>query len=1148
MATMMTPEQRAGLFRYLTSAGKTADQANQILDQNPYYDPTYGRISQDANGNGQWGGYLPTAAQMGNPVGAQYNRPDSQNPAVSGGFSQIPGLGGTNPNYTPPAPAATLSIPKYTGTLMGDQSSGGYVSPYGSPDLALARNMDIPTILKTYEYGDLVHLPLDILARFPNDQLLHLANYTGDPGGFLAQFPNERLIGSGAYAGSGFGTDVLSKLPPAKRTTLPGDVQSQLAPLSTYDTGAMPKGFDQWSDPNSGSLPGQGGGNTLPGNPTAGQATPSNGVVNSATTLPSGQTVPGSIPEAYPYQPGGFPMPSPSGGTSTLQYYRPPSVSADALNDPTRLYLEMTGQYPAPQMSTQSKYGARLMSASDGDLQGYAAQVAQQYGVDPGIFTRQLQQESGFQTGVSSSAGARGVAQFMPATGDSIARQLGVSSEQFWSDPKLQIQGAALLMSQNLQRYGGDYGKALAAYNAGPGAVDKYGGVPPYAETQTYVKNILGGGGTSAEGPNYPPPPGGSGPQYPGPLPPGGIGPIVPPEPGTPTGPTGPTTGTPGSYIPTIGGNLVVVGYETTIDEASGKLVQRPKYQFVASTARATAPYDNGGALPSGYVRLPDGTIGRDVNVPQATTQQPNQWSIPGYGQSQVDLTNAQTALQQAQAAYVAAQSSGIQANILQAQNDLQEKQRQFNYTLQLQQAQLAQQTAYQGAQIGLQQGQDLGYLGGNPTLQRQQFEAQQTGMYGGNPTQAALQQQADSAYKAAQIALQQGQYERANELQQAAQKLQERAQSFNEGVTAAGLTGTYNGQQTQAAQQQAFNQAIAAAGQTGYYGGQQTLQGQQTAANIEAQRAQTAMAQEQQRFTEAQSPYSWIDQARMARGQAPQGRDMYSQYSAPAMAQQGYPAPQMNATTLQAVRQADGSYGVPTMQPGGTGAPATPSYPYSVDYIKANFGKPRPDGSGNFDITDFSKALAAAPAQPVAPTQPQPTPATAFQKFNPAQGAFDGPETGGWAGGWATSGNRYNSGAALDSARPTQTQQYGATPTAHPLGISTYSPMATNRYQPPMSGATEARSLLQSDYAPPGLRQAFAPSYGGSSAYAAPRASVPYLSSQTARTLLPSERQGLDSLLSATGTNPTDYEQERQRLNQVGTPQRSTYSYAGRY
>jgi soluble lytic murein transglycosylase-like protein len=93
-------------------------------------------------------------------------------------------------------------------------------------------------------------------------------------------------------------------------------------------------------------------------------------------------------------------------------------------------------------------------------------------------------QESRFNQAAVSPKGAMGVMQLMPAT----ARQLGVDARDVTSN----IEGGALYLSQMLRRFEGDVPRALAAYNAGPEAVQRYGGVPPYAETQAYVRAILG--------------------------------------------------------------------------------------------------------------------------------------------------------------------------------------------------------------------------------------------------------------------------------------------------------------------------------------------------------------------------------------------------------------------------------------------------------------------------------------------------------------------------------------------------------------------------------------------------------------------------------------------------------------------------------
>lgn len=108
---------------------------------------------------------------------------------------------------------------------------------------------------------------------------------------------------------------------------------------------------------------------------------------------------------------------------------------------------------------------------------------AGQYGVDPNLLRAQAMAESGGQQSVKSSAGAVGVFQLMPAT----AAELGVNP----NDLEGNVQGGAKYMSQLLTKYHGNNELALAAYNAGMGNVAKYGGVPPFAETQGYISKIL---------------------------------------------------------------------------------------------------------------------------------------------------------------------------------------------------------------------------------------------------------------------------------------------------------------------------------------------------------------------------------------------------------------------------------------------------------------------------------------------------------------------------------------------------------------------------------------------------------------------------------------------------------------------------------
>jgi len=120
------------------------------------------------------------------------------------------------------------------------------------------------------------------------------------------------------------------------------------------------------------------------------------------------------------------------------------------------------------------------------DYRALAAQIAEQEGVDPSLFTRLVQQESRFKPNVVSSAGAMGLAQLMPGT----ARDLGVDP----NDPVQNLTGGARYLRQQMDKFK-DPRLALAAYNAGPGNVQKYGGVPPFKETQNYVAKILGSAG-----------------------------------------------------------------------------------------------------------------------------------------------------------------------------------------------------------------------------------------------------------------------------------------------------------------------------------------------------------------------------------------------------------------------------------------------------------------------------------------------------------------------------------------------------------------------------------------------------------------------------------------------------------------------------
>lgn len=115
---------------------------------------------------------------------------------------------------------------------------------------------------------------------------------------------------------------------------------------------------------------------------------------------------------------------------------------------------------------------------------GLIAAAAQRYGIDPALLKGLIRAESNFDPNASSGAGAAGLVQLMPGT----AASLGVTDRL---DPAQSIDGGARYLRQQLDAFGGDVTKALAAYNAGPGAVRRFGGVPPYAETQAYVQKVV---------------------------------------------------------------------------------------------------------------------------------------------------------------------------------------------------------------------------------------------------------------------------------------------------------------------------------------------------------------------------------------------------------------------------------------------------------------------------------------------------------------------------------------------------------------------------------------------------------------------------------------------------------------------------------
>ena len=158
----------------------------------------------------------------------------------------------------------------------------------------------------------------------------------------------------------------------------------------------------------------------------------------------------------------------------------------DVYETPTairRIIPDDAGVSPASLTSAAAPVGSAGRVSPDTPYAGLFTQASAKYGVDASLLAAVARQESAFNPNAVSPAGAQGLMQLMPAT----AKGLGVTNS---FDPAQAVDGAARLLKAHLSEFG-RLDLALAAYNAGPGAVKRYGGIPPYNETQNYVQKIM---------------------------------------------------------------------------------------------------------------------------------------------------------------------------------------------------------------------------------------------------------------------------------------------------------------------------------------------------------------------------------------------------------------------------------------------------------------------------------------------------------------------------------------------------------------------------------------------------------------------------------------------------------------------------------